>query len=579
MSALDKLREQIKKSGVDAYLVPMRDEFGCEYVPPQNRRLEYITGFTGSNAFAIVAMNKAAFFTDGRYTLQAKFEVNADEFEIHDMSDKSEIEWISENFKRNTKIGFDARLFSISSIKKLKEKCEEKNIKLIEIEKNLVDDIWKDRPKTIDTKAFIHEKKFSGKSSKEKIKEIAAKIKGDHLLITSSESICWLLNIRANDLAKTPVLLSYATLNKKGEVYLYGNLKALQKIEDKIDGDVYIRGLNEIFTDLKLYSGKKVELDPGITAIKFKNILEKNKCEIIESADICLEGRAIKNDVEMECVRNAHTRDGAALSRFLYWIYNAHGKSKLSEISIADKLQGFRKENENFFSLSFDTIAGWKANGAIVHYRATEKSGAEIKGDGILLVDSGAQYFDGTTDVTRTIALGKPTSEQMKNFTLVLKGHIAVASQKFLKGTSGANMDVLARKFLWNEGLDYKHGTGHGVGFFLNVHEGPHNINKLSTVPFKPGMIVSNEPGYYKEGEYGIRIESLVLVREGKNNGFYEFETLTAAPIDRNLIDKALLTNEEIDWLNDYHENVYKRVAPLLSPEEKKWLKEVTNKL
>ncbi len=576
MEKLVTLRKKLHENKLDAYLVPLRDEWGCEYVPEYNNRLKRITGFTGSNGFAIIAKEKAAFFTDGRYTLQAKIEVSEDEFELHDMSDKGEIEWLTENLKTKSKVGYDPALFTISAIRKFEEKLAEKNIKLVELDKNLVDEIWTKRPQPTETKAFALDRKFCGVSTKDKIKEIVKKIKGDALLIFSSESVCWLMNLRANDLLNTPVLFSYAILNKKGEVYLYSNLKALQKIEDKIEGDVYLRETKEIFADLKMYSGKKVDVDANITPVKFKNILLKNKAEIIEIADPCLEGRSIKNETEIENWRKAHIRDGAALTKFLYWINNY--KEELNEVTVAEKLEGFRKFGENFFGLSFDSIVGWKGNGAIVHYRATEETAATIKGDGILLLDSGAQYFDGTTDVTRTFVLGKATAEQRKNFTLVLKGHIAVAKQKFVKGTSGANLDVLARQFLWNEGLDYKHGTGHGVGYFLNVHEGPHGISKINTTPLKPGMVVSNEPGYYKEGEYGIRIESLVLVKEAEA-GYYEFETLTKAPIDKKLIDKQLLTKDEIDWLDNYHDDVYKKLSPSLTSEEKEWLKEVTQKL
>lgn len=487
MSKAITLRKKLSENKLDAYLVPLRDEWGCEYVPEHNNRLKFLTGFTGSNGFAIVTKDKAAFFTDGRYTLQAKIEVNGDDFEIYEQADKSEAEWMLENLKAKAKVGFDASLFTIATVKKLEAKLTEKNIKLVEVEKNFVDEIWKDRPQATETKAFILKKKFAGVSSGEKIKEIVKKMKGDALLIYSSESVCWLLNLRANDLPRTPVLFSHAILNKKGEIYLYTNLKAVQKIEDDIEGDVYLRSSKDIFTDLKMYSGKKIELDCSITPQKFKNVLMKNKAEIIEAADPCLDGRSIKNEKEIENWRLAHIRDGAALYRFFCWLSKAHmnGES-VTEITAADKLEELRSKGDNFFGLSFDSIIGWKGNGAIVHYRASEKSAANIKGNGILLVDSGAQYFDGTTDVTRTIALGEPTKTQKKNFTLVLKGHIALAKQKFIKGTSGANLDILARQFLWNEGLDYKHGTGHGVGYFLNVHEGPQSISRINNVALKP---------------------------------------------------------------------------------------------
>ncbi len=579
MNKIEKLKTKLKEHKLDGYLIPIRDEWGCEYVPARNQRLQFITGFTGSNGFAVICKENSAFFTDGRYTLQAKLQVNKNDFSIFDLSDTTPAEWISENFKSKTKIGYDAALLSISDARNLKEKLEKKNIKLVEIENNLIDDIWEKRPSSTETKPFILDKNLSGKKASEKIKWATKQISGDVLLLTSSESICWLLNLRANDLPYTPVLFSYAIINKKEEVFLYSNLKSLTKIEDKIDGDVFIRNANEIYKDLKKYSGKTIELDSSLTSVKFKNILTNLNCTILEKEDTCLKGRSIKNDSEIEATKTAHIRDGAALCKFLSWLNRSVNNNKLTEISIAEKLEVFRKENKNFYSLSFDTIAGWNKNGAVIHYRADERSNSEIKGTGILLLDSGAQYLDGTTDVTRTISFGAPTKEQKRNFTLVLKGHIALAKQKFLKGTSGANLDILARKFLWSEGLDYKHGTGHGVGFFLNVHEGPHAINKVNRTPLEPGMIISNEPGYYKEKEYGIRIENLVLVKKSKEKGFYEFETLTKAPIDKNLIDKTLLEQNEIDWLNNYHNDVYNKVAPLLSETEKAWLKKATSKI
>lgn len=570
MQQILSLKKLLQQNDIFGYLVPIRDEFGCEYVPESAKRIQFITGFTGSNGFAIITKDKNAFFTDGRYTLQAKLEVNKSDFEIYDFANLNELEWLYKNAPAKCKVGYDASLFSIAKIEKYKAKLQEKNIKLIEVEKNLIDEIWKNKPKPIETKAITLDKKYSGKSSKTKIKEICEKINGDFYLQTSSESICWLLNIRGNVLPFTPVLHSYALISKKGEVYLYGNLNSLNKIENDIEADVYLRDLKDIYKDIKSLAGKKVATDFSLTAVKFKNILEKNKAQLIHQPDICLEGRAIKNWVEIENIKHAHIKDGAALTKFFYWLNNT--KEKLSEILVADKLEEFRKQNENFFSLSFDTIAGWNSNGAIVHYRADKKSNKKINGNGILLLDSGAQYLEGTTDVTRTISIGKPTLEQKKNFTLVLKGHIALANQKFLKGTAGSALDILARQFLWAEGLDYKHGTGHGVGCFLNVHEGPQGISRINHTPLQEGMIISNEPGFYKEGEYGIRIENLVLVKKSEQKDFLEFETLTKAPIDISLIDFGLLNKKEIKWLNDYHKQVIKDVSPYLNKQELAWL-------
>ncbi len=576
MPAIDKLRKKLYDANLDGYLIPMRDEYGCEYVPPHLNRLRHITGFTGSAGAAVVLRESAAFFTDGRYTLQAAKEVSK-EFTLLDSTEVQEATWIAESLKRNARLGFDPRLISISSHRALKRTLDEKGIKLVELDKNLIDDIWSERPKPRTPEAFTFPKKFHGRRASRKIESICGKMKGDYLLLTSPESICWLLNIRGNDLPNTPVILCQALLASNGEIYLYGDIPSIQKIENSMEADIHLRKASDIFADLKSCTGKCIELDPSSAAIKFRTQLEKSNCTIIESADPCLLARAIKNKTELENWRNSHIRDGAALTSFLHWL--SEMKEKHDEYTLGEKLEQFRAAGENFKGLSFDSIIGFKSNGAIIHYRADKATAARISGSGILLIDSGAQYLDGTTDVTRTIAIGTPTKEQKRSFTLVLKGHIALASQKFLKGTSGANLDILARAALWREGLDYKHGTGHGVGYFLNVHEGPCGISRINNTPLQAGMVVSNEPGYYEKGAYGIRIESLVAVRESAEKGFLEFETLTKAPIDRNLIEKSLLTAQEVDWLNKYHDDVYNSLIPLLSKSQKEWLKAATKKL
>ncbi len=571
---LNKLREILKKQKFDGLLVPMRDEFGSEYVPPQYQRLKYITGFTGSNGFAVVLKNKAAFFTDSRYTLQSKLEIDKKQFVTFDLSEKNEGDWLAENGK-NLKIGFDPKLFTIAQIKKYQEKFEGKNIKLIETETNLIDEIWEDRPKPDKSEVFILDKKFTGKTAQEKIREITKNLKADNLLLTNSESICWLLNIRARDIPTTPVLLSYAVISRKCDITIYTSKNAIdEKLKSKILPGISVKNLGEIFKDIKKYKGS-IQLCTGSTPYIFKSLIGK----IVEGKDPCIILRAVKNKTEIENIKQAHVKDGVALLKFFYWLKNNINKN-LTEYSIAEVLENFRKQNKNFLFPSFDTIAGYAENGAIIHYRASEKSAKKLKAENILLLDSGGQYLDGTTDVTRVIALGKISEEQKRNFTLVLKGHIAIAAARFPKGTSGAQIDVLARMNLWNEGLDYKHGTGHGVGFCLNVHEGPHGISKhYFNMPLEAGMVISNEPGYYKEGAYGIRIENLVFVKESKFKGFLELETLTQVPIDINLIDKKLLSKNELDWLNRYHENVYKKLSSAMNKDEKQWLRLATRKI
>jgi Xaa-Pro aminopeptidase len=581
MSNVLELIKQLKKNNINAYLVPIRDEFGCEYVPNYNKRLEFITNFSGSNGFAIITPKKNAFFTDGRYTLQAKLEINKDDFEIFDFSEKTIESWIIENLADKSKIGYDPSLFSITEKINLETKLSIKNIKLIEINHNLIDEIWHSRPTPIKPEIFTLEKKYTGKTASEKIKEVTNLMQVDYAIITSCESICWLLNIRGNSLSHTPVIFSYAIISKKGEVYIYSDLKALQKIENKINADLFIRNFSEFENSIKKFSGKTFEADFSSCTIKLQKVLEQNKCKLINRKDICLELRAIKNKVELENIKKAHIEDGLALCKFLYWIYNfkksPEQSKKLNEISISDKLESFRKQSLNYHSLSFDTIAGWNENGAIIHYRSSSKTNKQLKGNGLLLLDSGAQYYYGTTDVTRTICLGSPSSEQKRNYTLVLKGHISLAKQKFLKGTSGSQLDILARQFLWQNNLDYKHGTGHGVGYFLNVHEGPHAINKYNSTPLKEGMIISNEPGYYKQNAYGIRLENLISVKQSNHKNFLEFETLTQVPFDKNLIDKKLLTKDELQWINSYHKNIFDLFSKKLSASETAWLKQYIN--
>lgn len=570
MEQITKLRKLLVQKKLDGYLVPMRDEFGSEYVPPQYRRLEYITNFTGSNGFAVILKNKAGFFTDGRYTLQAKKEVSSKIFELNDFAEKNEIDWLIKNTKPKSKIGFDPQVFSIAAIKKYQEKLDKKNIKLVEIE-NLVDVIWKEKSEYKTSKILKLENKYSGKSAKEKISEITKNLKADFLVLTNPESICWALNIRSHDIPSTPVLLCYAIISKKGEVIIYSLNNS------KIDG-IKNKKFAEFYKDLSALKNKSVQIDINSTPQSVLNSLKKQKAKIIEEKDPCIILRALKNKTEIKNIKTAHIKDGVALTKFFCWLEENINKN-LDEYKIAEILENFRKENQNFLFPSFDTIAGYAENGAIIHYRARKENCKKLKTENILLLDSGGQYLEGTTDVTRTVALGKVSDEQKRNYTLVLKGHIAIASAKFPKGTSGAQIDALARIPLWKEYKDYKHGTGHGVGFCLNVHEGPHGISKHYTTPLEAGMVISNEPGFYKENAYGIRIENLVVVKESKNKNFFEFETLTQFPFDKNLIDTSILEKDEINWLNNYHELVYKNLSSYLSKKENTWIKKVTAKL
>ncbi|MCE3255555.1 MAG: putative peptidase [Rickettsiaceae bacterium] len=551
------LKSQMKKLGLDFFLIPNSDEFASEYLPEYAKRLQFVTGFTGSNAFAIIGQKKSAFWTDGRYTLQAAAEVDADVFEIYNLADKSPLAWLrSLSPSPSHKIGFDPKLHSINSIKNYQKYFGEN---LISLEQNPIDSIWQSQPQKLQSKIFEHQIKYCGESSADKIKKIIAVMdqKTDAIILTNPTSVCWLFNIRASDIEYSPLLLSYAIIHSSGKAKLFDEASLKSEIKNS----------------------KNIQLDFNQANYWLCDVLQKQKINIIDKTDPCLIHKAIKNKTEIKNAIKAHQLDGLAVTRFLFWLENSLSKKqKLDEISVAEKLLEFRKAGKEFFYPSFATIAGFGSNGAIVHYHASKKTNKIIKGNSLFLIDSGGQYLEGTTDVTRTIAVGKPSKEMIRNFTLVLKGHIAIALAKFPAGTTGNNLDILARYNLWQNGLDYEHGTGHGVGSFSSVHESPPSISKRSDgVALQEGMILSNEPGYYKTGEYGIRIENLILVEkcEEKTAKFLQFKTLTLVPIDPKLVDFEMLSKQEKSWLSDYHSTIYKELKSDLKSEEKKWLEKI----
>lgn len=570
MSNLKLLRQILETLNLDYFILPNNDEFSNEYLPKSAKRLEFITGFTGSNAIIIVGQKKAAFFTDGRYTIQAATEVNNKEYEIYNLSDKNWLEWLLENSKNNDRIGFDPKLHSISSINYCQEILREREI--IFLKENPVDQIWSKKPKAPSTKVFIHDLKYAGISAQEKIKIITKELAGDALILNSPISICWLLNIRATDIDFTPIALCHAIIYKNGKVDLFIEKKRLNEKVKKHLKNINIISPKNLEKNISSLKNKNIQIDPNSCNYWLYSLLQKRV--ISRLPDPCLIHKACKNSVEIKGMIKAHEIDGIAVTKFLLWLKNE--AKNIDEIKAAKKLLEFRKQNKEFFSPSFETISGFASNGAIVHYRSTKKTNKKIVVNSLYLLDSGGQYFSGTTDITRTIAIGKPTNEQKHNFTLVLKGHIALATAEFSDKTTGSDLDILARQFLQKEGKDYDHGTGHGVGCFLSVHEGPQNISKRkNNISLKPGMIISNEPGYYKAGEYGIRIENLVLVEKSKKKGFLKFRTITLAPIDVNLIDFKLLTKEEKSWLDNYHLEIYQKLK--LTKLEKNQLKKALN--
>jgi len=584
------LRKQLKRRKLDAFLVPRADEYQNEYVPACAERLSWLTGFSGSAGIAIVGIRSAALFVDGRYTLQAPKQVDTRVFDILQMPQNTPQDWIKKHLKKGATLGYDPKLHSIKAIELLKKSADEVGVNLSAQPENLVDSIWKNRPAAPRAPVSLHPLKYSGLLAAKKISSIQRllrKSKTNATVLTLPESIAWLLNIRGQDIPHTPLPLCFAILPAKGKPELFiapGKLTAT--VRKALTKDVTLRKPEQLSGALAALGkgGVKIQLDPNRASQWFADQLESAGVEIVHATDPCLDLKAAKNKIEIAGARIAHKRDGVAVCRFLAWLDANAPSVKLDEISAAKKLEAFRKLTGVLKEISFETISGAGANGAIVHYRVSESTNAPLEPGSLYLVDSGAQYLDGTTDITRTIAIGTPTKDMRRHFTLVLKGHIGISAARFPKGTRGVDLDPLARATLWNAGLDFDHGTGHGVGSYLSVHEGPQSISKRGMVALEPGMILSNEPGYYREGHYGIRIENLELVTslrkvKGGERSMMSFETLTLAPFDRRLIDVSLLTRDELKWLNAYHARVFKELGHELKGKNKAWLKAATEPL
>ncbi|MBT6329944.1 MAG: aminopeptidase P family protein, partial [Kordiimonadaceae bacterium] len=516
---LRALRQILREQKLAGFLIPHTDEHQSEYTPSYADRLAWLTGFKGSAGLAVVSLDRAAIYVDGRYTLQVRDQVDLKKFNVLKLHKDPAEDWFMENLKSGDVIGYDPWLHNKVWLSKAEKKMAAKNITLKAVKNNLIDEIWSDRPSPSKAPARVQNDQYSGEKSPAKRKRIAAQIKAegaDVLVITSLDSIAWLFNIRGSDVDCTPLVLSFAILHSSSKAELYIDPdKMSDEVINHLGKQVTIYPKEDFVGALKNLgkSGQKAMVDPKRTHSAVFEALRSENAVVIEKEDPILLDKACKNDVELAGTRAAHIRDAVAVCRFLCWI-DKHGPSgKIDEIDAVEKLYDFRKDVPLFQGNSFDTISGAGSNGAIVHYSVTKETSKKLKKDMLYLVDSGGQYLDGTTDITRTIALGETTEKQRNNFTRVLKGHIALAQARFPEGRTGAHLDTLARKPLWDVGLDFDHGTGHGVGSYLGVHEGPQSISPLShNVPLKPGMILSNEPGYYKAGEYGIRIENLVIV-------------------------------------------------------------------
>ncbi|ELA9868052.1 aminopeptidase P family protein [Vibrio parahaemolyticus] len=585
LSRVNAIREWLAQHNIDALLIPHEDEYLGEYVPAHNERLHWLTGFTGSAGAAVITQDKAAIFVDGRYTVQVTKQVPNELFEYRHLIEEPALDWIQDNLTANASVAIDPRMHSSAWLDMAQAKLAGK-LELNILSSNPIDELWHDRPAPVVSDVRLMPTEAVGQSSESKRKEIAqlvAKAGADSAVITALDSICWLLNVRGLDVSRLPVLLSHAILHADSSVeYFLDPARLPAEFAAHVGTGVTVHHPEALQSRLEAMSGKKVLLDPAISNAWFKLVLQNAGASVIAAADPCLMPKAAKNEVEIAGMKACHIRDGVAMSKFLCWLDAEVATGNLhDEATLADRLEAFRKEDPTLMDLSFDTISAAGGNAAMCHYNhENQPEPGKLELNTLYLVDSGGQYLDGTTDITRTIAIGQPSTEMIKQFTLALKGHIGVARARFPKGTRGYQIDTLARQHLWAEGYDYDHGTGHGVGHFLSVHEGPASISKKQIdVPLTEGMVLSNEPGYYRADAFGIRIENLELVVETPTNGDFpvlSFESLTRCPIDKRNINVDMLTRPELAWLNDYHQKVWEQISPLVEGEVKEWLREAT---
>ena len=579
---LPKLREQISKQGLSGFYVPHEDEFQNEYLPEANKRLAWVSGFTGSFGSAFVFSDHAVLFIDGRYTIQAAEQTDNTLFERVAIPDPGPFGWLAAQDLKQAVLGYDPSLMTPNDVAAFAKAAAKVGATIKAVTENPVDLAWDDRPAQPEAMVVPHTLEFAGQSSAEKRAKIAETLradKADAAIITAPASIAWLFNIRGGDVACSPLPLGRAILRHDGGAELFLDpAKVSDGLLEHLGNNVTLRPYDELTDGLTALSGQTVSLDPGLASDWFFQTLETAGAKILRQMDPVQIPKACKNAAELEGTANAHRRDGAAITRFLHWLDTEAQSGKVTEIDAAIKLESFRDQIGDLKDLSFETISGAGPNGALPHYRVNAASNRTLERGSLYLVDSGGQFLDGTTDITRTVPIGDPSTEMKRHYTLVLKGHIALDAVRFPPGTTGTHLDILARHALWQAGLDYDHGTGHGVGVYLGVHEGPQRIAKpWNAIPLAPGMILSNEPGFYQEGAYGIRIENLQYVTpaepiEGGDRDMLGFECLTFAPLARRLIDVSLLTQDERDWVDDYHQRVLAEIGGLVEGEVKDWL-------
>lgn len=585
---LSKLRQLITEQKIQALIVPTADPHQSEYIPAYWQIRSWISGFSGSAGTAVITLSHAGLWTDARYFIQAEKELYPD-FTLHKQTSSPEtyyVNWLANNLQTGDCVGYDALLFSTEAIENLSKVLKKKGIKI----KNVGDlfcGLWNDRPPMPKQMIFEHSEKYAGKSSDEKIKILLKKIENKSLLITKLDDIAWLLNVRGNDIAYNPVFLAYFFINNSEKIIFIDPTKIPKSIENKWKNqNIQIQPYNKIVSFLNNYTeNKHILLEKSTINHNIYQALHPT-CKITEAKYIVAEMKSIKNQTEIANYEQTQIKDNVALCYFFKWLEENYKKEKVTELSAAQKLEYFRTQQPNFKGVSFASISAFAENSALPHYAPTKQSNTLIDDSNLYLIDSGAQYLDGTTDITRTITLGNPTTEQIRNFTLVLKGHICLATAVFPKGTKGYQLDILARQYLWQDAKNFGHGTGHGVGFFLNVHEGPQGIapdlRETSKFPIQAGMLITNEPGFYDEGNYGIRIENTLLCvpfRSSKFGDFLAFQTISHFPIDVKLIDKKLLSENEKKWLNTYHQKTYELLSPHLDKDLNEWLKLKTKKI
>ena len=584
-SRVNAIREWLAQHNIDALLVPHEDEYLGEYVPAHNERLHWLTGFTGSAGAAVITKDKAAMFVDGRYTVQVTKQVPAELFEYRHLIEEPALDWIKEQLAQGASVAIDPRMHNSAWLDVAQAKLAG-DIELKILESNPIDELWSDRPAPVVSDVRLMSTDAVGQSSESKRQEIAELMKkagADSAVITALDSICWLLNVRGLDVSRLPVLLSHAILHADSSVeFFLDPARIPAEFAAHVGADVTVHHPEALQSRLEVLTGKNVLVDPATSNAWFKLVLQNSGAHVVSKADPCLMPKAAKNAVEIAGMKACHVRDGVAMTQFLCWLDAEVAAGNLhDEATLSDKLEAFRQQDPTLMDLSFDTISAAGGNAAMCHYNhENQPEPGKLELNTLYLVDSGGQYLDGTTDITRTIAIGQPSQEMIKQFTLALKGHIGVARARFPKGTRGYQIDTLARQHLWAEGYDYDHGTGHGVGHFLSVHEGPASISKKQIdVPLTEGMVLSNEPGYYRADAFGIRIENLELVVETPTQGDFpvlSFESLTRCPIDKRNINVDMLTRPELAWLNDYHQKVWDDISPLVEGDVKEWLRAAT---